>query len=59
MIFENFTIAESKMAGMEFYKTNFTKEPVIAKDMAIIGISNTNPETDTNVYNGARGREKK
>lgn len=43
MIFENFTIAENKLAGMEFYKTNFTKETVVAKDFVIIGKSTQNP----------------
>lgn len=28
MIFENFTIAESKLAGMEFYRANLTRELV-------------------------------
>lgn len=43
MVFENFTIAENRLAGMEFYKTNFTKEHVIAKDFIIIGKSIQNP----------------
>lgn len=55
MIFENFTIAESGMAGMEFYRTNLTKEPIIARDMAIIGVSATNPSSDSTVYNNVFG----
>jgi hypothetical protein len=31
------------MAGMEFYKTNFTKERVIARNITIIGVSSRNP----------------
>lgn len=42
MIFDNFTIADSKQAGMEFYKTNFTKQLVIAQNSAIIGITQYN-----------------
>lgn len=55
MIFENFTIAESKLAGIEFYRTNLTREPVIARDMAIIGVTTLNPPSDLSVLNGARG----
>jgi hypothetical protein len=55
MIFENFTIAESKMAGMEFYKTNFTKEHVKAKNFAIIGRSTANPPASDAELDGSKG----
>jgi len=55
MIFENFTIAESKLAGMEFYKTNFTKEHVVARNIAIIGKSYGNPPVSDSELVGAKG----
>lgn len=55
MIFENFTIAESKLAGMEFYKTNFTKEHVVARNIAIIGKSYGNPPVFDSELVGAKG----
>ena len=55
MLFENFTIAESKLAGMEFYKTNFTKEHVKAKNFAIIGRSYGNPPANADQLSGAKG----
>lgn len=39
MVFDNFTIADSKSAGMEFYRTNQTRELVVAQNSAIIGAS--------------------
>lgn len=41
-IFRNLTIADSGLAGMQFHKTNFTKEPVIVQDCIIIGQTATN-----------------
>jgi hypothetical protein len=56
MIFENFTIAETKRAGIEFYRTNLTEELVIARDMAIIGESTGNPPDNfAATLDGARG----
>ena len=55
MIFENFTIAENVMAGMEFYRTNRTSEKVIARDMAIIGRSRTHPPSDPSQLDKASG----
>ena len=36
-IFQNITAVDNGHAGIEFYLTNFTKEPVVAKDCVIIG----------------------
>lgn len=47
-IFRNFTIADSGRAGVEFYKTNFTKEPVIADNFVVIGQSESNGMPDWN-----------
>lgn len=55
MIFENFTIAENGRAGMEFYRTNFTKELVEAKDSTIIGETNTNPSAGPSPIIGSSG----
>lgn len=54
-MFENFTIAESKMAGMEFYKANFTKEHTKARNIAIIGRSTANPPAADTELDGSKG----
>lgn len=46
----NFTIAENYHAGVEFYMANFTKEMVSVDNCAIIGMSQTNAESDTSNY---------
>jgi hypothetical protein len=45
-IFRNFTIADSGKAGMQFHKTNFSKELVVAQNNVIIGqtLSNGLPD---------------
>lgn len=55
MIFENFTIAESKLAGMEFYRANLTRELVQARDMAIICHSPSSTADELAYKSGARG----
>ena len=35
---------------MEFHVANYTKEPPVVKNTAIIGMSNTNAHTDTTNY---------
>lgn len=53
VIFNNFTVAENYQSGFEFYIANFTKEPPLVNNSAIIGKStgyaNSNP---TNYSNG-------
>lgn len=46
----NFTIAENYHGGVEFYLANFTKEMVSVDNCAIIGMSQTNAESDTSNY---------
>ena len=54
-IFENFTIAECKRAGMEFYRTNTTKQWVHPTKSAIIGLSQGNADADISVYHESAG----
>ena len=37
--FDNFKIADSKIAGMQFHETNYTKELVVAQNSLIVGYS--------------------
>lgn len=53
MVFENFTIADSKRGAMEFYRSNFTKENVEARNFAIIGLSQNNGGNITTMNNSA------
>lgn len=45
-LFEDFVIADSGRAGMEFYRTNLTKEAIEARNITIIGQSANNAEPD-------------
>ena len=47
-------IADSKLAGFEAYKTNYTTQGAKIKNFMIIGKSN-NPETETGFYHESRG----
>ena len=40
---------------MEFYRTNLTREAVIARDIAIIGATSNNTTPDLTLINTARG----
>jgi hypothetical protein len=52
---KNFLIIDSGFAGMEFFKTNMTKEPVTVKDTVIVGISTGNPPTVLSDLDNVRG----
>lgn len=54
IIFRNMKIADSKHAGFEAYKTNYTTEGVSVENFMIVGKSN-NPETSENFYLESRG----
>ena len=43
-------IAENYNAGIEFFEANFTREPPVIRDSAIIGMSTTNAHSDTSNY---------
>ena len=54
--FENFIIAENYNSGVEFYEANFTKTAPVVVNSAIIGMSDTNANSDTTNYtNGMAG----
>ena len=40
---------------MQFYRSDFTKQVVEARNFAIIGVTQNNAPTDLSVFNGARG----
>lgn len=53
---ENFRTADSRKGGLQFHKTNFTKELVIAHNALVVGFSQGNaPDNMDYVYNEARG----
>ena len=53
---ENFRTADSRKGGLQFHKTNFTKELVIAHNALVVGYSQGNaPDNMDYVYNEARG----
>lgn len=53
---QNFKTADSKKGGMQFHKTNYTKELVVAKNSIIVGYSQGNKPANVDVeYNEARG----
>lgn len=52
----DFRTIDSRKGGMQFHKTNFTKELVIAKNSVVVGYSSGNAPTDIDTdYNNARG----
>ena len=51
VLFSNFTLAENRHAGMEFFQTDLTNHNVVAEDMAIIGQTSNNAES----VSGAKG----
>lgn len=55
MLFENFLIADSGHAGMEFYRTVLTMNLVKAENMTIVGRTTTNPSTESSKLDNARG----
>jgi len=55
VVFENFTIAESWRSGIEFYRSNYTKEPPVLKNSAIIGVTTTNPHHNNINYTLPQG----
>ena len=50
LFFDNFVIAESWRAGIEFYTSNHTKEAPGLNNSAVIGVSDTNPHSDNVNY---------
>lgn len=48
-IFDNITVADSGMTGMQFHLTNFSKELVIAQNSIIVGRSDGNGRTLANL----------
>jgi hypothetical protein len=55
MIFDNFTIAESLKSGMNFYRTNTTKEYVKIINSIIIGMSISNSPANISMLSGSMG----
>ena len=53
-LFENFVVGSNLKSGLEFYKTNFTKESVIAKNFTIVGQSSSShvPVSSISSMNG-------
>ena len=51
MIFDNFTIAECRKSGIDFY----TSKSVIAQNMGIIGMTHGNRPARLNGARGAKG----
>jgi hypothetical protein len=49
ILFNNFTIVDSGITGMQFHLTNFTKELVVAQNSIIIGQSASNGRTAENL----------
>lgn len=47
LVFDNFTIADNRCGGMEFWKADLTNEYTIAKNSVIIGLSANNPDRTT------------
>jgi hypothetical protein len=50
VVFENFVIAENYHAGIEFYLANFTREPPLLNNSAVIGVSASNAHSNTTNY---------
>lgn len=52
----NFRTIDSRKGGLQFHKTNFTKELVIAENCLVVGFSTGNAPSDIDTeYNNARG----
>jgi len=49
LIFTNFTCAENKRAGAEFYVSEFTEKPVEIRNSAMIGITTGNPQGSSTI----------
>ena len=53
---KNFRTVDSKKGGLQFHKTNYTKELVVAEDCLVVGYSQGNaPENIDIEYKNARG----
>jgi len=42
IVFKNFTIADNIRSGVEFWTSNFTRQPPLVLDSAIVGVTSTN-----------------
>jgi hypothetical protein len=53
---KNFKTADSRKGGLQFHKTNYTREDVVAKDSLIVGFSQGNaPANVDTLYGDSRG----
>ncbi len=50
VVYDNFIIAENYHSGVEFYVSNYTKEPPTVRNSAIIGMSTSNAHSNITNY---------
>lgn len=56
MTINDFKTIDSRKGGLQFHKTNFTKQLVIAQNSVVVGFSQGNAPTDIDSdYDSARG----